>query len=199
MTPKKVIGISLASALVILGVGFLFTQVSGGNYIPAKFFEERIAGAGAAKNVARLVADSLANLQKIEAADKIGDFSRALELVSYEQSNRQEKQNAALVLSSDLEAMARTTNDITPSEARQLSVEAVSTGVAMVSRLIDYNGLLDQLFNALSIKFSSRGKQAPGVSVTDLISQLNTDSQTINDLNQKFNSLLDQFDQRFVH
>lgn len=198
MTPKKVIVISLVSALVILGVGFLFSKVNGGTYIPATFFQARVAGAGAAKNIALLVGNSLANLSKIEAADKAGNSFKALELVQYEQNNSQDKQNAALALSAHLEEMARATNDITPPEARQLSVQAVTTGVSMVSRLIDYNGLLSQLFVGLNARFSGQGQPGGSPSVSDLVSRLNGDATMINDLNQQFNSLLDQFDQKFV-
>ncbi len=195
VTPKKIVIISAVSAVAIIGIGFLVTAVSK-VFIPEEFFTQRIVGAGEVKNVARMVSDSLDNLQQIEAADQTGDTSRALDLVAYEQSNRQDKQNAAVRLSGSLERMARSTVDITPENARGLSVEIVSAGVAMVSRIINYNTLLDSLFEALKAKFLHTVYSGPTVKA--LVERINTEASAINQLNQTFNSSLADFDRQFV-
>jgi hypothetical protein len=196
MATKRIITISAVSAVVIIGAGFLIAQLTGPVYVPQNFFEQRVAGADASKNIARLVEDSLANLQKIETADKASDTSTALQLVTFERSNKQEKQNAAIALASSLEQMARYTETITPERARRLSVEAVTVGVSMVSHLIIYNSNLESLFEALNIKFSGQGYTGPNVA--DLVQSINQESKQINVLSEKFNALLENFDSKYV-
>lgn len=197
MHVKKIISISAISAAIIIGGGIVVAQITDPAYVPQAFFEQRVAGAGAAKNVARMVSDSLANLQKIEQADKASDTATALRLVSFEITNRQEKQNAASLLAGNLEQMARSTESITPAKARQLSLEAVTTGVSMVSHIINYNTNLEALFQALNIKFS--GQQYTGRPVKELINLVNGEASQINDLNKKFNTLLETFDDKYVN
>ena len=196
MKTRKIIITSAVSAAVILGTGFLITQVSGEAYVPQAFFEQRVAGAGASKNIARMVADSLDNLVKIEEFDRIGNVNKALELVKYEQTNRQDKQNAAVVLAGNLEQMAKYTETITPESARRLSVEAVTSGVAMVSHLINYNTYLDALFAYLEIKFS--GNLYEGLSGQEIIAKINNEAKAINESNVRFNELLDKFDRKYI-
>ena len=196
MNAKKIAITSAVSALVILGIGFMVIKVNAGPHIPKEFFQERIQGAGAAKNLARMVSDSLANLVKIEALDKEGNITQAINLVAYEREINKEKQAAAVLLASNLQKMAEFTKAITPIEARQASVEAVTSGVALVSNVITYNSYLDGLFEALSAKFARLPYS--GRSVKDLIANINAEARTINDLSQRFNALLADFDAQFV-
>ena len=194
---KKIILISTISAVFIIGVGFIVNQVSGGSYIPDEFFSQRLEGARAAKHIAQLVENSLANLKKISDLNRAGNAAKALELVAYERTNTPEKHNAAVRLSGSLERMAKATENIKPASARELSVQAVSTGVALVSRIISYNNLLGLLFEALNAQLSSQSYVGP--TVKQLIESINTEAQEINQLSQRFNSLLDEFDKEFIN
>ncbi len=185
---------TIAVAVIILG-GFAFNYLLNAT-IPKAFFESRIAAAGAANNLAVLTNNSLANLKKIETFESANGNGQALDLLSFEVGQKQEKQNAAVLLASHLDNMAKAANQIVGNRARSLAVEAVTSGVSMVSRIVNYNSSLDQLFAAIQQKISD-GNVPTGTNIRALISSLNSDAKSINELNTQFNSTLAEFDSRY--
>lgn len=184
------------TAIAILGVGSLVIAYVAGAGVPRAFFAARLQAAGAANNLAVLTNNSLANLKRIELLETGGSSDQALELLSFEISQKQDKQNAAVVLASNLEEMAKAGMEITSSSARGLAIEAVTAGVSMVSRIVSYNNSLDQLFSAIQAKIQS-GAVPPGVNIRTLLAGINSDGKAINDLNNAFNATLEEFDKNY--
>ena len=180
---------------VLVGVGVysalhFFLQRT---HVPAEFSEARINGAELAKHIVDLSNESLGSLETIAKYDEAGKKSEALILISKEVLKSRDAQAEAVKLSSQLERMARSINDIEPSSARVLATEAVSSEVALVSRLLSYNDYFLQLFEALRDKFQNPGTNTDG-KVKDLVAKINEEEQGINTFNQRFGQSLAEFD-----
>jgi hypothetical protein len=192
---KRVLRNTLTAVAVIVLGGFAINYLLNAT-IPKTFFESRIAAAGAANNLAVLINNSLANLKKIETFESANGNSQALELIEFEVGQKQDKQNSAVLLATHLDNMAKAANEIVGNRARGLAIEAVTSGVSMVSRIVSYNNSPDQLFTAIQLKISS-GNSPTGTNIRALISSLNSDAKSINELNTTFNNTLKEFDSRY--
>ena len=183
---------------VIIGVGgySVLRLVGDAGFVPVEFSEARIKGAELAKNIVELANGSLGSLEEIAAYDEAGKKSEALILISKEVLKNRDTQAEAIKLSSQLERMARSIEEIKPARARVLAAEAVSAEVALVSRLISYNDFLLQLFEALRQKFQNPTVYANG-RVDELVRKINEEAQAINTFNQRFGESLAEFDELF--
>ncbi len=184
------------TSVLIIGVGALVISYFVAAGIPRAFFESRVQSAGAANNLAVLINNSLANLRLIEQYQKNESYVQALELLDFELSQKSDKQNAAVLLASNLETMAKAAIEIKSSGARAVAVEAVTTGVSMVSRIVNYNASMDQLFIAIQYKLQT-GNTPSGTNIRTLLTAINSDGQSINTLNNSFNDLLKEFDREY--
>ena len=126
-----------------------------------------------------------------------GNVTGALDLISIEINKNQEIRREAIKLSSQLEKMARAIGAIKPEGARILATEAVSSEVALVSRLIVYNDFFLQLFGTLETKFQGE-EPNPTNRVQQLINNINDEAKAINQFNKRFSESLAEFHKFFV-
>lgn len=192
--------ITIAAISIALGFGIylLFSNIEiSKKFLPEEFSEARIKGAALAKNIVDLSSESLRSLTEIAEYDEEGNSSEALILISKEVIKNRATRDEAIKLSSQLEKMARSLTDIEPTHARILATEAVSSEVALVSRLISYNDYLLQLFETLEKKFLKPAVNSDG-RVVELIKKINEESSAINQFNYRFNESLAEFDKVFV-
>ena len=194
---KNLILTVLTSAVLIAALGLLFSSVNGDAVVPRQFFEARVKAAETSKNLARLVNDSLLNLNKISELERKSEAEQALDLIHFEIENSRERQNSAVLLSNELEQMARATANMDPAKAERLAVEAVTTGVATVSQLISYNDLLGNLLVVLQERINNGTVMSPDP-ITNIVGQMNDSAMEINRLSDRFNDLLEDFDKKFV-
>ncbi len=180
------------TVIAISSLAVVFATRSG---VPRAFFEARIKAVGAANNIAVLTNNSLSNLRRIEEFEKNNSIDQANSLAEFEISQKFEKQNAAVLLATYLEEMARVGNTISSARARSLAISAVTTGVSLVSRIVSYNNALDQVFAAIQEKMI--GGSTGSVNIRALIASLNSDAKAINDLNLAFNQALSAFDTQY--
>jgi len=192
---KKNLLILSSAILAGLGIYFAISIILPDSFVPEKFMEARIKGAELAYNIAELSNSSLKTLEQIEEKDRQGKNSEALDLASQELLKTLETRQQAIKLSSQLEKMARSLQDIKPAQARVLATEAVSSEVALVSRLLSYNDYLGQLFETLRAKFQSN--EDTNGKVQKLLNDINDEAKAINDLNKKFTDSLEEFDKMF--
>lgn len=183
---KASTALTITAVIILIGIYALKTGTP-----PKPFLEARIQALGVANNLALLVANSYANLEKVAVLAQENDYTQASKLITYEFSQRQEKQNSAVALASQLDQMAKTSSLIDSGRARGYALQAITSGVAMVSRMISYNSSLDQLFQAIDAKINGQdsGPEARAISAS-----LNNDAKTINQLNAEFNAQLRKFD-----
>lgn len=191
---KGVFRNTLISIVIIAGGAFVISYFISTD-IPRSFFDARVQSAGAANNVAALINNSVANLKRIEEFEANQSYEQALDLVKYEIGQKQEKQNAAARLAGTLEQMANAALEISSGSARALAVDAVASGVAMVSRIVSYNAQMDQLFVVIQGKLTGGQQSAGGIRA--LLASINSDASAINKLSQEFNASLETFDDRY--
>jgi hypothetical protein len=188
--------IFLGTAAIGSGLAIAFYFILPGGFVPSEFSEARIKGAGLAEKIVELSNESLANLEAIAKYDEQGNTPEALTLLSKEVIKNRETHEEAIRLSAQLEKMARSLSEIKPARARVLATEAVSSEVALVSRLLSYNNFLLQLFEVLRDKFQNPRSDANG-RVEELIAKINEEARAINDFNRRFNQSLAEFDKLF--
>jgi len=190
---KNIIFIVLVVA-ASFGIGRIL--LSQGKSIPAEFSQSRANGGEVAAKIMSFLENSLIRLELVAKHDSDYRPQEALTIISEQLAAAKENDNSALILATQLETLARTAEDIRPSQARQIAVEAVGNEVALVSRMIVYNAQLKDLFELLKDKVSGRRKVG-AEEVNRLIAALNYLAGGINELNEKFNSGMRQLDQEF--
>lgn len=166
------------------------------HFVPAEFSNSRIEGAKLAERIVTNSGVSLANLQAIAEHDRRGRRTEALTLIAQEFARTKDTQDAAIKLSARLESMARSIDSIRPEEARSIATEAVSSEVALVSRLLSYNDAMKELFEVLREKFENPGLSTNG-RVDELVGKVNEEARAINELNMRFTNSLAEFDKLF--
>ena len=162
-------------------------------FVPPEFSEARLHGTDIAAQIADGTGHTLALLTNIAALDQQKNYTDALIQVSKAVVDNKENEQNAVRLSSQLEIMATVAPNIVPEKSRQIALEAISNEIGLVSHLLKYNGYLAELFEILKLKFSKGEVQLNG-HIQDTISKMNEEARTINESNEKFNSLMAEFD-----
>ncbi|MEK7162729.1 MAG: hypothetical protein AAB696_00325 [Patescibacteria group bacterium] len=191
---SKKIKILIFFIVIILIAYFIlrFLSVETKN-IPSDFLVARQEASSIAQDIVLISGESTNKLDEIARLDKEREYTEALILISNElERNRQARENA-IKLSAQLEIMARNLSKISPASAGQIALEAISSETALISRLINYNDYLFQLLEVLREKFLGK---IDGDKVSELIFKINNEAKAINDLNQKFNKVMMEFDLR---
>lgn len=159
--------------------------------IPSDFLAARQEASLIAQNIVLISNESTNKLNEIAQFDKKREYTEALILISQELERNREAREKAIKLSAQLEIMAKNLAKISPASAGQIALEAISSETALISRLITYNDYLTKLLEVLREKFLEKHN---GDQVSELISKINDEVKAINDLNQKFNEVMEKFD-----
>lgn len=159
--------------------------------IPPDFLKARGQASLIAAQIVSISDESAKRIDEIAKLDEEQKYTEALLAVSKELERNREARDRAVELSAQLETMARNLAQISPISFGQKALEAVSSETALISRLITYNDYLTQLLDVLRGKFLNRGD---GNQVPELIQKINDEARAINDLNQKFNDVMKEFD-----
>ena len=188
------LGVAIIVAALILGYWFYSSKL----FIPDDFYMARENSTKIAKIIVDDSSENLNLLGAISKLDQSGDYSTALNVVSKAVINNRKNTKSAVELSQQLEIMAINTAKIKPDKAKELAISAISSEVALVSRLLKYNGYLAELFELLKLKFSVK-EFDPANSIQELVVKLNDEAKAVNSLNDKFNSLMAEFDALVVN
>lgn len=177
---------------VVIGVYFSLRFLPNAlKSVPPEFLTARADAAEAASAIVALSNQTAANIGDIAKLDAAHEYREALDRVSAELDRNREARAKAVALSADLGLMAQNIARIRPASAGQAALEAVSSETTLISKLIAYNDLLNQLLGALQRKFEGAG-DANGVA--KLIQKINDEARAINELNDKFNAGMASFD-----
>jgi hypothetical protein len=189
--------ILILSVLLLAGVIYGVVSLKARPVVPQKFSDTRGEAAQTAEGIVGLASESLANLEKVGAADKAGRYGEALDLVLQEVNRNREARDRAVVLSQQLGLMAGALYQVKPIEAAQLGVEAIGKEYQIVERLINYNGITYQLLDVLRAHYGS-GTVGQGMDihsrVDELIGKLNSDARAVNAINEEYKGLMASFD-----
>lgn len=161
--------------------------------IPEDFLRARQEASLIAQEIVTFSGESADNLSEIAQFDQERKYSEALILISGELERNRQAREKAIKLSTQLEIMAKSVTQISPPSAAQIAIQAISSETALISRLITYNDYLTQLLEVLREKFLGK---SDGDKISELISKINDEARAINDLNQKFNDIIKEFDSK---
>lgn len=161
--------------------------------VPTEFLQARQESSLIAENIILISGRTAKSVNQISELDKNKYYTEALNLISEELNNNREARKNAIKLSSQLEIMAKNVSQISPTTAGQTALRAISSETALISRLINYNDYLVSLLEILQAKFLEKEKNAND-KITDLIIKINEEARAINDLNNNFNTLMQEFD-----
>ncbi len=187
---KKVIWITIFS---VTGYFSFYYLLIGPAVLPLGFQEARVAGANLAEQITSLSNKSLKNLNDISKHDANQNYDEALALVARALIDNKEANNRAIELSTQLALMAQKIADIRPAKGREIASEAITYEVALVSRLINYNATLHELFDVLRGKFLGNLPSSDD-RVEKLLNEVNESTRVINGLNKAFGDALERFD-----
>jgi len=167
---------------------FLFAETRN---VPDDFLKARQQASLAAQDIVNISDDSTSKIDQIAKLDEERNYTDALTLVTEELQKNRTARGKAIELSNNLELMAENLSKISPISFGQKALEAVSSETTLISHLITYNDYLNQLLDILRQKFLGKTQ---GDGIPDLVKKLNNEAKTINDLNQKFNDTMKEFD-----
>ncbi len=178
--------------VIILVVYFIFHFLTiDAKSIPDEFLMARQEASLIAEDIVNMANESAGNLSEISRLDQERKYAEALGLVSREIERNRQARERAISLSSQLEIMVKNIAGISPASASQVALQAVTSETTLISRLITYNDYLNQLLEALREKFIGNSN---GNSIPELIFKINNEVVAINDLDKKFNDLIEEFD-----
>ncbi len=169
-------------------VRFLFVETRN---IPPDFLRARQEASLIAQDIVNLSGETANKLDEVSQLDQQRKYTEALILISQELERNRDAREKAVGLSQRLEAMAKNLAQIKPASASQTALQAVSSETALISRLINYNDYLNQILEVLRAKFLDKGD---GDQIPELVNKANDEARAINDLNQKFNDVMKEFD-----
>lgn len=161
--------------------------------VPNDFLKARQEASLVANNIVVLSNESVGDLGKIYELDKKGNYEEALSLLANELERNRQAREKAVELSAQLEKMARAVPEISPASASQSAIQAISSETALISRLITYNDYLFQLLEILRSKFLGETKNS-SEQISELINKINDEVKAINELDRKFNEVMEKFD-----
>ena len=185
---KMVIGF-----IVLVGGGYTGISLwKNSGAIPADLSNARIQGALISENIVNLSSQSAADLSKINELDKEGKYSEALAITTQAITQSQEIRDKAVALSDQITTMTKSLSEIQSLEARQALLDAITSRLALVSRLINYSADLSQLLEVLRNHFS--GISFKKGDVASLVDQINSEVSAINTFNDQATQSMEKFD-----
>ncbi len=177
------------AALIFVGVlGFRFLSSKS---IPQDFIDARIQGAIISQNIVGLSNQSTNDLEKISQFDRQGNFVEASNVVIETIQKSKDIRSQAVELSNQVSKMTASLSGIDSFEARQAALEAISSRLALIGRLINYSEYLNQLLQALQAKFT---RQSKNHNVESIIAQINAEVTAINSFNSQATQAMNRFD-----
>jgi len=189
--PKRVRILILFIFIILLAYFVLRFLIVDIKNVPEDFLRARQEASLIAQDIVTISNESTNSLGEIVRLDKERKYTEALVLISKELERNRQARERAIKLSVQLETMAKNLAEISPASAGQKALEAISSETALISRLITYNDYLTQLLEILRGKFLGK---TDGDRIAELITKINDEARAINDLNQKFNDTMNEFD-----
>ena len=188
----RVVSVIVGALIIGGGVYAILQSNRAASSVPDDFTTARMQGALISQNIVDLSNTLDANLGKINQLDKEKNYTQALALTQQLLQQSRDIRAQAVGLSKELEVMAQNLDSIHSSDARQAALEAISDRLALISRLINYSGYLEDLLNALGNRFAG---SAPGnAQVSAIVNEINSEVTAINNFNNNAGAAMEKFD-----
>ena len=174
-------------------IGLTFIPKNGFS-VPESFAEARINGAIIADFLNEFSSDSIRVISEIEKKDQEQKYDEALNLTIQELNRVQEARTKTIELLGELEKMAASLPSLPQDEAQALGMQAISTEMSLVDKLLNYNEKTRTLLDILRMKFTSYTPENFNAQTAEITKAMNEDALAINELNRKYQSLMEEFD-----
>lgn len=192
---KRAIGWTVVAIGAIIFAGYIISPFSRTS-IPQEFRDGRDAASVHAQDVVSLLKETGNNLRKIQELEQRGKYKDALQIVYYEIEKNKTITEKALILTGDLEKMARAVPEIEPRRARETALLAISSEVMLVTTLNGYiNNDLSQLLRLLGERLLGRSGDIEALN--RMVDAMNIKTESINALNNQFAQLMKEFDNKY--
>ncbi|MDP3948655.1 MAG: hypothetical protein Q8Q17_01755 [bacterium] len=178
-------------AIGMVVIGTLGFRLLASNAVPQDFIDARIQGAIIAQNIVGLSNQSVNDLERINQLDQQKNYAEATNVALEAIQKSKDIRNQAVELSNQVSKMTAALSGINSFEARQAALEAISNRLALIGKLINYSDYLNQLLQALQVKFAG---QRGDNNVEMIINQLNAEVTAINSFNGQSTQAMNRFD-----
>jgi hypothetical protein len=183
--------ISVLALCFLFVFGYVFWYFFG-THVPSSFSQARIAAFEYAQNLSDALKDTPSNLHKIQELEKQSKDDQALALLVEEIKKNQIATEASINLSKELEKMAQDIAYIRPKRSAQKALVAITAETQLIYKLVSFNNYMAQLLRLLQDKVT--GKIYSVEKINQLVDVLNSEVDSINQLNSQFRDYLNDFD-----
>jgi len=180
-------------AVAITAVVYLATQSQLAKAVPASFSDARMQGALISQTIVDLSNKLQGDLGQVNELDKNKKTAEALELTSKLIEQSQEIRQQAVDLSREMETMAKSLPEIKSEEARLAAVNAISSRLLLIDKLVSYSSYLTELLQTLRDRFA--GSTVSQEQVGALIEKVNAEVTAINNFNRQASASMERFDE----
>ena len=185
----------IAAALIAATVAFISFS-DRPEKVPQEFLEARAKGTEIASSI-NVFADSVVvDLQEIAKKNDEENYTAALDLTIEEIKKAREAKDRSLELLGELQKMVPSIEKMRTDAAQQLAMQAVSTEVALVGKLIEYNDDLNKLLNNMRLKFVSYDPASYDGETDSITKAMNEKALQINEMSRKYQMLMKDFDDK---
>jgi hypothetical protein len=191
---RKQLPFIVVVAVILVAASFYIYRQSR-VYVPPEFLVARDRAVMISGEIVSLTNESAATLDEISAKDRAGRYSEGLDLVLQDIHRNSLIRSKAADLAEQLRLMALGLNQVKPSAAAAVGLQAVTSGSELVQRLVNYNNYTYELLNVLRYRLERNGDEATRFQIEDLITKMNNEAKAVNDLNQRYRQLIGEFDQ----
>lgn len=164
--------------------------------VPQSFLDARAKGAEIAIDINQFAESVIGDLDNIAKKDAEADYTAALDLTIAETAKARNAKEKSFELLQELQKMVVSLEGISDEESRQLAMQAASTEVALVGKLIEYNDDINRLLDNLRYKFVSYDPAKYNEQTEAITKEMNDKALQINEMSRKYQTFMREFDER---
>lgn len=181
----------VAGVVAVSFLAFVFSSLSKKD-IPDSFYASRQAASSYAQGIVSMLDETNKNITALQKGTVFQTRSEIADMITAEIQKNKDIREKAIQLALQLEQMAKDVPQISPSDAAQTALVAVTQETALIGQLLSYNNDLNQLLVLAQEELVNGYRDY--VSMNEIITKVNKGAQDINDLNGRFNNELKKFD-----
>jgi len=185
------LGVVAITFAAIIGFSFIPREKF---VIPESFAEARMNGAVIADFLNEFSSSSVNTISEIEKKDKAGKYDEALNLTIQELERVEVARAKTIELLGELERMASSLPSVPNNDAQALGMQAITTEISLVDKLLNYNENTRALLDVLRKKFTSYTPENFNAETEKITKEMNDNVIAINELNRKYQTLMGEFD-----
>jgi len=179
---------------LILAVGYkTFDYLSCKKTFPKQFLHARISVGEISQKILETTRSINEKIKKINDYDLNGDSQRALVLIKDALAKNKKTYDLAFSLSEKLKEMTESLKEFHSLEEQRIAQASISLQLALIAEFINYNRLLNNFLEHLSLAIVSKNPEYRK-KIEEDISKINSKALIINSLNQEYHKKMEKLD-----